>query len=136
LQPPFLPKEKNYLVGAVICNSVLTITIYPFVQTSVLADVHCNESVVWFEAFGICYALNTGSSPELLSDTLLLPCFVKLSSFGYVGSALHVIQQFIDGIDVKVGQHKVLNLGLGGSRAGQTIMKGKFWFLWRLSCVM
>lgn len=53
-------------------------TVYLFVHTAWLADVHCNESLVWFEASGFCYTINTGSLLGLLSDILLLPCVMEL----------------------------------------------------------
>lgn len=41
-------------------------------QTSLLANVHCNESLVWFKASGFCYTINTGSSLGWLSDILFI----------------------------------------------------------------
>jgi hypothetical protein len=41
--------------------------VYPFDHSSLLANVHCNESLVWYEASGFCYSISTGSS---LGDTL------------------------------------------------------------------
>jgi hypothetical protein len=35
--------------------------------------VYCSEPLVWFKASGFCYTTNTGSSPGLLSDILVLP---------------------------------------------------------------
>jgi hypothetical protein len=64
---------------AVVCQ--LCDIAYPFVQTVLLANAHCHESLVCFKASGFCYTINTGSSPGLLSDILLLPCvmeFLKL----------------------------------------------------------
>ena len=57
--------KKNLIV--IVCP-----TVYPFVHTSLLANVHCNESLVWSEASGFCCTSNTGSSLGLLSDVLLL----------------------------------------------------------------
>ena len=70
----------------------------------------CNESLVWFEASGFCYTLNTGSTPGLFFDIPLLPCHGDP-----VALVLHTLQQFINGVDVGVGQLKALDLGLGGS---------------------
>jgi hypothetical protein len=56
-----------------VCHSV-----YPFVYTSLLANIHCNESMVWFVASGFCYTINTGSSPGLLLDILLPPCVMEI----------------------------------------------------------
>jgi hypothetical protein len=48
-------------------------------QTAFLADVHYNESLVWFEASGFFYTVNTGSSMGLLSDKQLLQRLQKES---------------------------------------------------------
>jgi hypothetical protein len=56
------------MVEAVVCP-----TADPFVHTSLLANIHCNDLLVWYEASGFCYSINTGSSLELFSDTLWLP---------------------------------------------------------------
>lgn len=48
-------------------------TVHPFAQTSLLAHVHSNESLVCFNASGFCYTVSTGSSPQLCLDILLLP---------------------------------------------------------------
>ena len=48
-------------------------TAYPSVHTSLLANAHRNGSLVWLEASGFCYTVNTGSSLGLLLDILLLP---------------------------------------------------------------
>ena len=62
--------------------------IHSFAQTALLANVHCNESLVWFKASGFCYTINTGSSLGLLSDILLLPCVWSSCGFGSEGQAL------------------------------------------------
>lgn len=52
--------------------------VYPPVQTSLLADVHCNKSLIWIKASGFCYTINAGSSPELLLDILQLPWVTEI----------------------------------------------------------
>jgi hypothetical protein len=44
---------------------------------SLLADVHYNEVLVWVEAPDFCYSIDTGPSPGLLSEILLLPCVME-----------------------------------------------------------
>jgi hypothetical protein len=66
------PKEKNLLVEAVVCHSVSHS--HPFVHTSLLENVHCNGSLVCFEASGFCYTINTGSSPGLSSESVFCQC--------------------------------------------------------------
>jgi hypothetical protein len=47
LQPP-PKKKKNLIMGAAVCRSVSHSI--PFVYTSLLANVHCNESLVCHSA--------------------------------------------------------------------------------------
>jgi hypothetical protein len=63
-----------------------------------------------FEASDFSYTINTGTSPGLLSDILLLPCVREILQLWICTlAALH------KWVDVKVGQLKALNLVLGGS---------------------
>lgn len=63
--------------------------LYTFVHTYLFANVHCSESLVWIEASSFFYIINTGSSPGILLDILLLPCVSWRScSFGSSESAL------------------------------------------------
>jgi hypothetical protein len=51
----------------------------PSVLISSLANVHCSEpSDFCLEASGFRNTINTGSSPGLLSDILLLPCVMEV----------------------------------------------------------
>ena len=52
--------------------------VYSFVHTVLIANVHCNEILVCFEASGVCYTINTGSSWRLLSDIQLLLCVMEI----------------------------------------------------------
>jgi hypothetical protein len=61
----------------VVCHSVCHM-VHPFVSTFYLANVCCNQSLVWFEASGFCYTINPGSSLGLFSDILLLPCVMEI----------------------------------------------------------
>ena len=67
LQPPQLQKKtkvkqsiENISLWKLWCVPVRP-TVYPFVHTSSLAKVHCNESLVWFQAFGYCHTFNLRS---------------------------------------------------------------------------
>ena len=60
--------HETYSVSHTLCYIV-----YPFVHTSFLKNVHCNESLVWFEASGFCYTMSPGSSRGLLLEFLPLP---------------------------------------------------------------
>ena len=87
-------------------------TVYASVHTSLIANIHCNESLVWFEASGFCYTINAGSSQGYPVAVLCRgdPAALNLQDWPY-----HTLQQFIDGVDVGVGQLKALDLGLDGS---------------------
>ena len=71
-----IKKEKSFM-EAIVCHYIYP-TIYPFVHTSLLANVHCNQSLLSFEASGFCYSINTGSSPGLLLDTLLFSVVIEI----------------------------------------------------------
>jgi hypothetical protein len=92
----------------------ICLTVYPFPQTASLANDHCSEPLVWFEASGFCPTIIPGSSQGLLSDNPAV-------ALGHGASAaldlwdppLQTPQQFIDRVDVGVDQLRAL--GLGGS---------------------
>jgi hypothetical protein len=67
------PKEKYLVVKAIVYP-----TVYPFIHTSLLANVRCSECLIWFEASGFCYTINPGTSVGLLLTILLLPCVTEL----------------------------------------------------------
>ena len=70
----------------------------------------------WSGSSGFCYTINTGSSLGLLSDILLLPCVMEILQLWICRAVpLHTLQQLTNGVDVGVGQLKVLDLDLGGS---------------------
>lgn len=87
LQPPSQKKTKNksktadnnnnnLTVQAAVCHGV-SYSI-PFSQIALFANVHCNESSVWFKASGFCHTINTGSLPGLLSNILFLSCVIEI----------------------------------------------------------
>jgi hypothetical protein len=60
--------KKNLVLKAIACHRVpQSIT---FDHRSLSANVHCDESLVWFEALRFCYTINTGFSLELLLNIL------------------------------------------------------------------
>ena len=71
----------------------------PFVHTSLLAGVHCKESLVWFEASGFYYTINAGPSLGQPMVILLLPCVVEILQF-WVWRASRFIT---NGVDVWLG---------------------------------
>lgn len=86
------------MVNAIVCHSVSqSIPFCAYIFT-------CNESLqVWFEASGFCYTISTGNSLGFLLNILFLPCVLDLYD-----QSLHVILQFINGVDVEVGHFKAL----------------------------
>lgn len=89
-------------------------TIFPFAQIPLLANVHCSESLVWFEASGFCYTINPGTSLGLVGYPVVALCHEILVALDLQDLSLHVLQQFTDGVDTGVGQLKAQNLGLSG----------------------
>jgi hypothetical protein len=50
----------------------------PFVYILLPANVLCNDSLVWYEAFGFCFSINTGTSLGLFSVALWHGEFIVL----------------------------------------------------------
>ena len=93
-------------MDAAVCRGV-SHTQYTLVQTALLANVHYNESLVWFEASCFCYT-NTRMSLRLLSHG-------DLAALVLQDQTLHTLQELIDRVDGWVDQLKVLDLGISGS---------------------
>jgi hypothetical protein len=62
-------REKKYGCGS--CCVSQSVSQYTLLST-------LNDWLVWYEASGFCYAINTGISWGLLSDILLLPCVMEV----------------------------------------------------------
>ena len=77
--PPFYPspqRKMNHIVEAVVYHSVsLNIS---FDLTSFCANVDCNESWVWFKAYGFSYSITTTPLLGLFSEILFLPCVMEI----------------------------------------------------------
>lgn len=95
-------QKKNLGLKAVLCHSVFHSI--PVVHTSFLANIHHNESFVWYEASGFYCTINIGTSLGLLSDAVILSHW-QPSSFGYVGLAPSWTDA-VDGLNVGLGQFK------------------------------
>lgn len=89
--------------------------VYHFVYTSLLTSIHCKESLVCFEASGLCCSIHTGTSQGLLSDSCCLPVSWEAYSFGSTELALHLLQHVIDGVDGGESKVKAVDLDLGRS---------------------
>lgn len=108
--PPKKPKYKDHLF--------VSSTVYPFVHTSYLANVHCNESPVSFET--------SFATPSILiphQDSSWTSCFslVSLRNCSFVSVVLALFHTLadIEEIDFGVGQLKDIDLGLHDSWIGQ-----------------
>jgi hypothetical protein len=80
----FLPRRKenkkpSHHSG---CSVMACHTVNHFVPTALLVNGHWSDSVVWFMVSGFCSTINTGSSPGLFSDIMLLPCVMETCNFG------------------------------------------------------
>jgi hypothetical protein len=94
-------------------------TAYPFANTSLIANIHCNVSLVWSEVSCFCYSINTGSSPGLLSISPCCPVSWRPSALDLQDWPLYKLQQFLDEVDVGVDQLKDLDLDLNDNWVGQ-----------------
>lgn len=77
LIPP--TEEKTLIVEAVVYHSV-SHSIYPLVHT-LLSNVHCNESLVWYKVSDFCYSVDIGTLLELLWGILLLSGVTEILQF-------------------------------------------------------
>ena len=91
-------------------------TVQSFVHTAVLANVHCPQSIGLVQGLWLLlhcqYWILTRTPLGFLVVGL---CHGDLKALGLQDQPLHVLQWFIDGVDVGLGQLKVLDLDLGGS---------------------
>ena len=94
---------RNPLLSALISCMEAQYTLLP-------KQLQCNKPLVWLEASSFCYTINTGSSPRLLSDILLLPCVMETLQ----DRPFHTLQKLIDGVDVGLN-----HLSPHGSGQGQ-----------------
>jgi len=79
------------------------------VHRSLLANVHCNESLVWFEVSSFYqYWIVTGAP---LRYPVFALCHGGPSALDLQDWPFHTLQQIIDGVDIGVGQLKALDLG-------------------------
>lgn len=76
-------KKKNFIVVAVVWH--MSHTVHYLVHFPLLSSTHCKESLLWFEASGFCFSINTGPSLGILLDILLLLVPWRCCRFGSVG---------------------------------------------------
>ena len=85
-----------------------------------MANVHCNESLVWLEISGFCdhqyrILIKIPPSHSLPSYPVETLCHGDPATLELQNRPFHVSQLFADNIDLGVGQFTALDLGLGGS---------------------
>lgn len=97
LHLPYL--SITYWLTIVVLEAVVRHIVYSFAQTSLHANVCCNELLVQFKASGFCYTINSGTS--------WISCYCSESwiSCGY-GSMGPVSSCTLDGINVGVANSK------------------------------
>jgi hypothetical protein len=110
LQPLLPNREKETSLWKLKCVS-LSPTELPFVHTSLLANVHCNDSLVWYEASGFCYSIDTGPHWDFSWISCCCSVSWRYCSFESVGPAPSFTPA-INEEDIGVGQFKVLDLDL------------------------
>lgn len=86
-----------------------------FAQIALLANVHCNESLVWFKAQASSASSILDNYRAPLRYPIIALCNGDPLALDLQEWLLHKLQQFTDGVDAGVGQLKALILGLGGS---------------------
>lgn len=69
-------EKKHLTVEAVMYHSVSHRS-HPFIHT-LLANVHCNDCLVWYGYSGFCDSVNPGASLGLLLDILLDLCVTEI----------------------------------------------------------
>ena len=59
-------------------NVIVCPTVYYFAFSFLLADVHCNDSLVGYQTPGFCYSINIGTSVGHFLYSLLLPSLMEI----------------------------------------------------------
>lgn len=91
-------KNKYLKVETVACHGVLhNISFWP---KSFNCECYCHKSLVWFEASGLCYTINTGTP---LRNPVVALCHWNPAALDQQNWTFHVIQQFMGRVDVGVG---------------------------------
>ena len=75
-------KPNHLVMEAVACH-----TVHSLVLTFLFRNVHCNKSLFWPEASGLCYTFNTDPRWDSLQISWCFPVSWRLWSFG--SSAVH-----------------------------------------------
>ena len=105
---------KHFIMEAVVCHSVShSISLCPHIFT-------CKCSLQWVIGlvWGLWLLLHYQSwilTKSPLGYPAVALCHEDPAALDLQDWSLHTLQQFIDRVDVGVGQLKALNLGLGGS---------------------
>ena len=89
---------------------------YTCLSTHLCVHSDAHDSLIWFQASGFCYTINTGSLLGLLiGHPVAAQCHREPVVSDLSDCSFYVLQQFIDGVDIRVGQLKALDLGLDDS---------------------
>ena len=100
---------------------IVCLLVYSFL----LANVLHNDPLVWCKASVVWHSIHTGTSLVLLSNILLLPCAKEILQrwICRTGTFMHSNSSLMG----QMGQFKVLDLGLRGILAGQTLLLSFPW---------
>lgn len=75
---------------------------------NIFTYTYWNESLIWFEASGFCSTVNTGSRDSVGCFVVL--CHGDPSALVLQDQLLHSLWQFIDRVDIGIGELKALAL--------------------------
>lgn len=101
LSPSFLSLQHLFILGGIGSYGQS----HFFVQLSLLANVHCNDALVLFSACGFWYHHHW-----ILTQTpFRYPVSTRVIQTTWIPQdlSLHELQQVLDGVDIRVGQHQV-----------------------------
>lgn len=88
-------KKQKQISHLGSCGIKACQAVFPFVCTSFLANVHCNTSLVLFEASGFCYTTSTGSSPRTpLRHPVVALCYGHATALDLQDGPYHVLQEW------------------------------------------
>lgn len=103
-----IKKKKKAILPWSLQSVMVYYAVPPFAPTASLANVHYNESLVWFKASGSCYTNNTGSAPGSSQISCCCPVLWRFYSSGPPRPAALQTPAVYRWVDVRVDQCKAL----------------------------
>ena len=102
LQPSTPTERKKISLWKLQCVTVCPM-VFPFAHTCLLTNIHCNESLVWYKASDFCYSINIGTTGTPLRYAAVALCYEDTIILVLQDCTIYAVQQFINGVDVRVG---------------------------------